>query len=810
MGSFARILLCLAALAGSAGAEQGLSARAIYQQLNALRVDTGRIYRVGEFSLRRDVVRLVFEEGKLAFLQPYHGRVTGAVFTGRGRALALVRDPGEKASIARFLGEPLVDQPFSRLYLRFTDGTGEELAESLKEAEAEAIVEPSFAEEWNLAIADLNPWHSLRILADLLSESPLPYFYAGIMGDRTGAFDILLDDRRAEQVLIGQSRYVEGARYYDIWASFSRSDRGPFPGVPFTPVSYEISTTIRNDLSLEGRTTAELKARRGGERLLHLELSRRLTLETVKDAEGNLLEFFQNEEIKGDELVRRGNDAVLIVLPRALPAGESFRLELAYKGSVISDAGNGVYFVGERGSWYPHISGAEFFVPFELQFRWPKRLELVVTGKTVEEGEEGEWRWGRWKSEGPVPVVGFNLGEYVSGEVKTDRWKVEVYANRQLERAVLSQFNRPVIVQPVPGRSRVPGGLPVVVWPDPPPSPAAVLGRVAQDITDAIRFYEELNGPFPFEKLAVAQIPGSFGQGWPGLLYLSTLSFLSPAQQTRAGIGKRTQAQFTELVPPHEVAHQWWGNIIGWASYRDQWIQEGLANYLALLYVNSKTPGDAELTWWLETYRKELTEKDPALGAPPEELGPLTLGYRLRTSKAPGGFTQVVYAKGTWVMHMLHQMLKEPGARDPDARFRQLLANILKKYRYREFSTEDFQREVEALMTREMDLEGGRSMDWFFDQWVRGTGIPRYSVEFTVRPGGAPDRFVVRGKLKQEGVPGSFIAPVPIYAPRTGAKPVLLGTVITSGPETSFQFTTRTRPRKLLIDPYLTLLCLRD
>ena len=87
---------------------------------------------------------------------------------------------------------------------------------------------------------------------------------------------------------------------------------------------------------------------------------------------------------------------------------------------------------------------------------------------------------------------------------------------------------------------------------------------------------------FPYRTLSVSQIPGTFGQGWPGLLYLSTYSFLTPQAQQRAGLSSTGQQAFTDIVPYHEAAHQWWGNVIGWSSYRDQWIDEAIANYLAL------------------------------------------------------------------------------------------------------------------------------------------------------------------------------------------------------------------------------------
>jgi len=111
-------------------------------------------------------------------------------------------------------------------------------------------------------------------------------------------------------------------------------------------------------------------------------------------------------------------------------------------------------------------------------------------------------------------------------------------------------------------------------------------------------------------------------------------------------------------------------------------------------------------------------------------------------------------------------------------------------------------------MTPKMALEGGHSMDWFFDQYVRGTGIPHYKVEFTSRRG--EKVFQVRGKLYQSGVPRSFIAPVPLYSSSGAGRSVFLGTVVTSGEETSFSFTSPSDVHKLLIDPRMTLLCVSE
>jgi hypothetical protein len=92
------------------------TAREVYDQLNALRVDPATLYEIdpaNRIELRRGDVQLSFEQGKLAFLQLFEGRATGAVFFGRGHILAAPRDPVEKQQMAHFLGAPVLDQDFT-------------------------------------------------------------------------------------------------------------------------------------------------------------------------------------------------------------------------------------------------------------------------------------------------------------------------------------------------------------------------------------------------------------------------------------------------------------------------------------------------------------------------------------------------------------------------------------------------------------------------------------------------------------------------------------------------------------------------
>ena len=789
----------------------GPSPRDLLTALNALRLDSHQVYTVSvadRIELRQADIVLTFEEGKLAFYEPLDGRITGVVFSGLGHALALPRDPVEKQQMARFLGSPVLDQQFVSIYIRFTDDTAQDLHAQLNRAGLQPAFDSSFADLWLPQVTRLNPTHSLRILIETFSSSPRHFFHVAADGVVTGPFDILIDQMRRENFMLGQPRAVNKTGYFDVWSSYALPGFSP-PGLPFEALRYHINTTIHDDNSLVGDTTVDFRALRGGESVVFIQLARVLKVEGISLASGESLTYFQNEGITEQELRSRGDDTLCVFLPHPPRPGDTFTIRLRYRGNVIENVGNDVLFVSARESWYPHFGDTSQFAFYELTMRWPKRLRLVATGDKSEEHDDGEFRTAHWKTALPAAEAGFNLGEYSVASISSENRTIEVYANRQLEQALLARIvNSSREEDPHLHISPAEGFPPQPWFQMPTPSPADALKSVAREVDAAIRFYEQFSGSFPFHYLGVSQIPGTFGQGWPGLLYLSTFSFLPHEAQQRVGLNSAGQTVFSDLVPVHEVAHQWWGNVVGWSGYRDQWITESIASYLALLFVDSQKNPDRSLHFWLDRYRKNLITKSPSGDLAPADIGPLVMGTRLSSSKSPEAYEEIVYSKGPWIIHMLHEMLRQPNSKDPDARFKALFQSLVTKYAQKPLATEQFQREVEAVMTPKMALEGGHSMDWFFEQYVRGTGIPHYRVEFTSRRN--DKGFQVRGKLYQSGVPRSFIAPVPLYVSSVAGHSAFLGTVVATGEETPFSFTSSTAVHKLLIDPRMTLLCVPE
>ncbi len=780
------------------------SVRELYTSLNELKLDPSFVYTLppgSRIELSRGEAQLTFEEGRIALFTPIDGHVTGAVFSGRGHILAAPRDPAEKQQLALFTGAPLLDQTISSAYIRFTDETAAELQQQLQSAKIFASEDLSFISRWDPLLAPFNAIHSLRILSNSLTENPRSYFYAAIEGLATGPFDFVYDQGRDEPMFLGQVRKTGNVTYYDVWASYAMPDVKS-PAVVFRASKYVLDAKINTDSTLEGTATIQLRAENGGERFLAFQLSRNLQLKSVTTEAGQNLDFFQNEGMTPQQREMQGNDVAFVILPSAPNRGEEFRLTFHYAGRVIHDSGNGVYFVSARESWYPHLGDASDFSRYEMTIRWPRRLKLAATGTKLDEKEDSDFHVGHWKTDTPAAVAGFNLGEYAFASVAAANYSVDVYANRQLELALqrrLRPMDADIASRLTPLHTPSPAGR--LQLPSTEPSPADALKRLAKEIDSSIHFYEAFSGPFPFHQLAVSQIPGTFGQGWPGLLYLSTFSFLPSGAQEQAGLSASSQEHFSELVPFHEVAHQWWGNVVGWSSYRDQWIDEALASYSSLLFADSQKTPDRRMRVWLDRYRNMLEEKLPNSNLIAADIGALSLGNRLTSSKAPEGFELVIYSRGAWVIHMIREMLRQPGTKDPDARFRSFLQKLYAKYQFRALSTADLQYELNAVMTPAMDLDGNRSMEWFIEDWVRGTGVPHYHLEY--KTSRAEKGFVIKGKLLQSHVPRGFVAPVPIYS----SNGTYLGRVIASGEETPFHFSSAADPGKLQIDPQMTLLC---
>jgi aminopeptidase N len=264
--------------------------------------------------------------------------------------------------------------------------------------------------------------------------------------------------------------------------------------------------------------------------------------------------------------------------------------------------------------------------------------------------------------------------------------------------------------------------------------------------------------------LAMTQQPaGNFGQAWPTLIFMPYTAFLD--QTTRVSIfgGQGGTDSFWQYVGPHEIAHQWWGHILGWTSYHDQWMSEGFSEFSASLYIQFVKKDLKKFIDFWEEQRKYIVEPQrDTEGKKPYTIGSVTQGYRLNSAKTGNVARYMIYPKGAYILHMLRMMMFDQRSKtDPDARFKAMMQDFIKSYFNKDVSTLDFKRIVDKHMTAEMDLGGNKRSDWFFAQWVYGKEVPAYQFDYSVADaGGKPG---LSGRITQSGVPDNFAMLVPVY-----------------------------------------------
>ncbi len=158
---------------------------------------------------------------------------------------------------------------------------------------------------------------------------------------------------------------------------------------------------------------------------------------TGASVDGHPVEVFDRESMRFDLISNRDDREFLLIAEAVLDPAMPHEVEIHYAGAVISNAGNDVYYVGSRGTWYPR-TGADL-ASYDLTFRYPKTLTVAATGKPVEDRTDGDWRVTRLKTDTTVRFAGFNLGYFQSAVVERNGYIISLYANRRLESALAAQ-----------------------------------------------------------------------------------------------------------------------------------------------------------------------------------------------------------------------------------------------------------------------------------------------------------------------------------------------------------------------------------
>ncbi|MCS7025762.1 MAG: M1 family aminopeptidase [Bryobacteraceae bacterium] len=787
------LLLCSAALNGATAGELAKLAR-------SSGLDPAACYRVRDLRFARDELKIYFSEGYLVFAKPVQGQRVAAIFStevegGDGEVLLIPPFVRERRSLASFTGSPTLNEHVQNAVLVFTDDTAAELLSMIQQAESKPSPEMGnlLAEKWNGVIQNFLSSFEVRLAEDLLSphRRELGFFFGAFTGKTLGNFDVIWDPRAAHQISVGQVAFRENRRFFDTWTHFQarpwRTGTRRALGDGLRIQSVKIQAEITPELYLRAVTTLRIQPERR-EKTLALELSQRMKV-TRATVDGQAAEAYSPESIRAN-LLRSIDNQILLISAGAgeFEPAKVVEVELHHEGQVILEAGNNVYYVGSRGSWYPNRTLQ--FALYDVTFRYPKSLDFVAAGEIVSEETVGDFRVTRRKTSAPVRLFGFNLGDFERKKVSRGALTVEVCANRRVETA-LQPKPRPLEVGNMPGSPFPPRGPlrrpPEIILLSPPtPDPTAQLVKLANEISDSFAELSARLGPPPLNQLIASPIPGRFGQGFPGLLYLSTLAYLDPAERQLSRSEPIDHLFYSEIIHAHEVAHQWWGNGVTSADYQDDWLMEALANYCALLLLE-KRKGSRTLEAVLESYRSNLLKKLED-GRTIESAGPVTMGHRLYSSQSPASWSVVTYEKGSWILHMLRRRLG-------DGQFWKLLNSIYRQHLYNRITTEEFHRAASQHMPAgavDPKLEN------FFETWVYGTGIPTLKLSHTLT-GKAP-KLVLRVTVTQSAVDEEFSTwvPVEIQLPRQRA---ITKWVQTGSTPVSFDLPVAAPPTKVVLNP---------
>ncbi len=766
--------------------------------------DRDECYRVRDLSLVKEDIRIYLTDGHLIFSQPVAGRRIAAVFTadvegGDGEVLLLPPNRAERRSLAGYIDSPNLDEHFRAALFLFTGDEYDRLKSQLpnnptnrKAPEVGALLD----EEWTPVLRNLGDSYQTRLTLDLLGGPGRPsgIFAAAFHSLKHGNFDISFDPSNREQIVAGQLATRDNQLYFDVWTSFparSFRNRPAPPAIEFSVHDYRIEATLNPDLSLSAVTRVKVRPLIDGLKGVSFDIAPQMDVSQVS-VDGHPAEVLQRDSLRYNA-TRGGNSMFLVVPPEPLRADRDYDFEFHHSGKVIIEAGERVYYVTARANWYP-MHGWQYSA-YDLSFRYPKDLDLVSAGEVVEDRTEGDWRITRRRTSSEIRMAGFNLGEYEHARLERNGYTVDVCANRTLERALQPKPQVVPLVPPIStsGRMRRPGeAIPESTTITPPaPDPMARLKELASEVASSLEFMASRFGPPTLPHITVSPVPGTFGQGFPGLIYLSTLAYLKKVPGPANAGSESQRLFFQDVLQAHEVAHQWWGNRISVSSYRDYWLMEALANYSALLYLEkSKGLHDAESM--LDSYRTELLMKNEA-GQTVESAGPVVLGLRLQNSQQPRAWRAITYGKGTWIIQMLRRRMG-------DERFFSLLADVLKRYDRKEITTEDF-REAAA---REMPPKSDDpKLETFFDEWVYDTGIPNLKLTYVLK-GKAPALRLV-GRLTQSDVGDDFSVATPIEIQVARGRTITQW--VSSGKDpTTFTITLKQPPIKVSLDPHHAVL----
>jgi hypothetical protein len=757
----------------------------LHQAIRQFELSGGSV-DVNGFTLRRDRVQMTFT-GTFYFAGTIDNRITGAVFVGQGSMRAEVPPSEfEREHVRRMVGAELVESDFRTAVLRWTDDTYEAIGGSRTEGGTAPVDAQRLAAEFESRLThDTGVNLASRLAVSILNGESPGLFFVQFDGGRRGRFNAIVDHQHrlpvshfgingGEKGLVFAYRSI--IHTTEVWMAF------------YSEQDYARGTASYSDVDNLADIThygVAIDVTRPEERL---RFTARIDLTPAGPARalpfiiGEGLSTFQDQRLEAQLRVTGARlhgaplawsqedwESGFTVYPSApLEAGRSVTVEVDVEGKFLqsSDLVRGAYYPISNQAWLPRHGDLDR-ATFDLTYTHRARDRVASIGTRLSEAPDPanpELVVTTYRMPDPVALAVFAVGPF-----ERHRQDVTFEAGG---RTIPLEFNK---------------------LPDSRGPIAAVKEDfVLAELDNSVRYFAAIFGPYPYETFGAAFHPYPFGQGFP------TLMMLAPADRA---------ATSTYAFISHETAHQWWGNIVAWRSYRDQWLSEGFAEYSGVLYTGLREHQRAA-SELVRDMRRALVQPPRTLQGfgrgRLNDIGPIILGRRLNSTESFGAYQALVYSKGGLVLRMLHFLLSDP-AQDPiasnDGTFNRMMTAFTERHRNGAASTDNFRAVAsEHFRSTTASLRMGTpNLNWFFRQWVYQTGLPSYRLEYALedQAGGGT---LVTGTLFQDNVAADWTMPLPVVFTFAGDR-VGRALVVARGPSTPVELRLPERPRTVELDP---------
>lgn len=487
--------------------------------------------------------------------------------------------------------------------------------------------------------------------------------------------------------------------------------------------------------------------------------------------------------------IKTGAVTGTVILPEPMRAGDLVTLRMSYSSRGILNYTPSYSYLSRIG-WMPFVSFGDFVDEFELTIRAPSKYQVLGIGGKVSEKVEGDLLVSHWKSNSPVVFPTVIFGRYRSDVPSFDAKKADgtkIPVRVHVDEVSFTQWDiRPGSLRPL-----------------------------AEQAANAINLYSEISGlDYQYDELNLVNDPLGYlyGQAPSSLIYLGSGVFRGEGALAERVRNPQSIARFLKSVTAHEVGHQWWGSRIANANGRNYWFVESLAEYYSALYLEA-IYGWKEYEIQVEDWRRSILES--RMKASVQNASTLWSGE-------DGGYQPAVYSKGPYAFHIMREMFKGDGPRGPDGADKQFF-EAMRKFaqdlaQRREIVTMDIQDSLEVAFGG-VDEDGNTyraDLGWFFDQWIRGIGIPEFAFQYTTRQT-EDGNWLIEGKVKQRVKAGSQqqagVLEGRYYRGRTSItvlgkdrKEYSVPLIIDGAPESTFAFKVPAEPREVIFNKHGELL----